>query len=142
MKYSSILAGISFATPALAVTVSYDRAYDNATRSLTTVACSGGDNGFITRYGFHSFRDIPRFPRIGGASVVAGWNSAQCGTCWKLTYSGTGKSINVLVVDHAASGFNIAQEALDELTNRQAVQLGRIDATAAQVPVTQCGLSH
>jgi hypothetical protein len=142
MKYSLVLAAISFAIPAFAVTVSYDNTYDNPNGSLTTIACSDGANGLITRYGFNTFRDIPNFPHIGGAAAIAGWNSTQCGTCWKLTYSGTGKSINVLAIDHTDSGFNIAQEALDELTNGQAVQFGRIDATVTQVPATQCGLSH
>jgi hypothetical protein len=142
MKSTIILAALSCILPAYAVTVSFDTNYDNGGSSLTTVACSDGANGLITRYGFQSFADIPDFPHIGGASVVPGWNSPNCGTCWQLTYAGTGKSINVLVVDHADDGFNLSQEALDELTNGQATQLGRIDASATQVAVTQCGLSH
>lgn len=63
---------------------------------------------------------------------------SQCGTCWQLSYSG--RTINVLAIDHAASGFNIAEAALNELTNGQAEALGRIDATAVQVAVSECGL--
>lgn len=43
-------------------------------------------------------------------------------------------------MDHAAQGFNIAQEALDQLTGGQAVQLGRIDADYVQVDASVCGL--
>lgn len=63
---------------------------------------------------------------------------SQCGTCWQLTYGG--RTINVLAIDHAASGFNIAEAALNELTNGQAVALGRVDATAVQVAASECKL--
>lgn len=46
----------------------------------------------------------------------------------------------MLAVDHTATGFNLAQAAMDDLTNGQAVALGRIDATATQVAVSACGL--
>lgn len=62
----------------------------------------------------------------------------QCGTCWTLTYNA--KTITVLAIDHASPGFNIALAAMNDLTNGQASQLGRIDATATQVPISQCGL--
>lgn len=38
-----------------------------------------------------------------------------------------------MAIDHAASGFNIAQEAMDALTNNQAVALGRVEASVVQV---------
>lgn len=120
-------------------TVSFDNTYDNHSGSLATVACSDGVNGLLTK-GFSTFSSLPNFPNIGGASVVAGWNSASCGSCWQLTWAPTGRSINVLVVDHADDGFNLSQEAMDQLTNGQAVQLGRIDATAVQVAPSACGL--
>lgn len=62
----------------------------------------------------------------------------QCGTCWQLTYNG--RTINVLAIDHAASGFNIAKAALDTLTNGQAEALGRVTATAVQTDVSACGV--
>ena len=77
-------------------------------------------------------------PRIGGAAAVAGWNSAQCGTCWQLTYNG--KSINVLAVDHTDAGFNIAKAAMNTLTGGHAEEFGRVDATATQVSASACGL--
>jgi hypothetical protein len=55
-----------------------------------------------------------------------------------LTYNGN--TINVLAMDHAAEGFNIAQAAMDTLTGGQATQLGRIDASYAQVDASVCGL--
>ncbi|CAL1703221.1 unnamed protein product [Somion occarium] len=123
--------------PALAVRVSYDNTYDNPDNSLSIVACSNGENGLLTK-GFTDFASLPTFPNIGGAQAVAGWNSPNCGTCWELSYKG--KKINVLAIDHAGDGFNIAQTALDELTNGLAVEVGVIQADARQVSRRRCGL--
>ncbi len=58
-------------TLAATVSVSYDETYDNASGSLTSVACSDGTNGLITK-GFSSFGSLPQFPNVGGAAAVAG----------------------------------------------------------------------
>ena len=140
MQFTSLffaLTAICASAAASTVTVSYDETYDNAAGSLATVACSDGTNGLLTK-GYSDFGSLPDFPNIGGAAAIAGWNSASCGTCWQLTYSGN--SINVLAIDHAASGFNIALEAMNTLTDGQAEFLGRVDATATQVDASQCGL--
>jgi hypothetical protein len=149
------LAALSFASIASAISVSYDTGYDDASRSLTAVSCSDGTNGLITKYGWQNQGAVAGFPRIGGYSGIAGWNSAQvsnelsssaiqplttfkCGTCYGVTYNG--KTVYVLAVDHAGDGFNLAKQAMDELTNGQAAALGRIDANYAQVAVSNCGL--
>ena len=140
MQFKTLaLALLAAASTSLAATVSvsYDETYDNASASLTSVACSDGTNGLITK-GFSSFGSLPQFPNIGGASAIAGWNDAACGTCWTLTYNG--RSINVLAIDHAGSGFNVALAAMNTLTNNQAAALGRINAEATQVAASVCGL--
>jgi hypothetical protein len=138
MKLSSVLGLVAISTAASAVSVSYDTGYDNGSRSLTAVACSDGVNGLMTRYGWSTQNDIPRFPYIGGVPSIGGWNSAECGTCWKLTYGN--KQIFVLGVDQGSGGYNIALDAMNALTNGQAVALGRVEATAEKVTVDQCGL--
>ena len=138
MKVFAVISSLAlFATSALGVTVSFDTMYDNGGQSLATVSYSDGPNGLLTR-GFSTFGSLPGFPNIGGAAAVGGWNSPNCGTCWRLTYQG--RSINVLAIDHAGAGFNIALTAMNTLTNGQAVNLGRIDATATQVAASNCGL--
>ncbi|KAI0352772.1 Cerato-platanin [Trametes cingulata] len=132
-----VLTFTALVSSAFAVTVSYDQTYDNANGDLHTVACSDGPNGMLSK-GFSTFGSLPHFPNIGGAAAVGGWGSANCGTCWKLTYQG--RSINVLAIDHTDAGFNIALEAMNVLTNNQGEFLGRIDAQATQVPASQCGL--
>ncbi|KAI0750322.1 Cerato-platanin [Daedaleopsis nitida] len=138
MQFTTLLVALSaLASSALGVTVSYDETYDNASGSLTTVACSDGENGLLTK-GFTTFGSLPHFPNIGGAAAVGGWDSDQCGTCWQLTYKG--RSINVLAIDHTDDGFNLALGAMNTLTNNQGVFLGRIDATATKVASSLCGL--
>ncbi|KAI8953346.1 EC5 protein [Xylaria longipes] len=138
MQLSNIFGFLTLAVATLADTVAYDQGYDDAGRSLTAVACSDGVNGLMTRYGWQTQGQIPRFPYIGAVAAVAGWNSAACGTCWQLKYNG--RTINVLAVDHAGAGFNIALKAMNDLTNGQAVALGRVDATAVQVATSACGI--
>ncbi|SCO92471.1 probable SnodProt1 precursor [Fusarium oxysporum] len=138
MQITNLFSVATLLTAASAVTVSFDPGYDQASRSMNDVACSDGKNGLITRYGWKTQGNIPKFPNIGGAQAVAGWNSPNCGTCWKLTYKG--KSINILAIDFSATGFNIAETAMNFLTDNQAVKLGRIDATATEVPASDCGV--
>ncbi|GJJ10908.1 hypothetical protein Clacol_005136 [Clathrus columnatus] len=118
------------------VSVSFDRTYDNRAGSTLTIACSNGPHGLAPR--FPTFGSFPNFPNIGGASVISGFGSANCGTCWKLEFQGN--SINVVAIDVALNGFNIAEAALNKLTNGQAESLGRITATATQVAASNCGL--
>ena len=125
------------ASTATTVSVSFDQGYDNAATSLATVACSDGSHGLLTG-GYTTFGSLPSFPNIGGTSVVAGWNSNQCGTCWTLAYNGT--TINVLAMDAAANGWNIGLRAMNALTGGHAQQLGRVNAVATLVDKARCGL--
>ncbi|TFY52334.1 hypothetical protein EVJ58_g10079 [Rhodofomes roseus] len=145
MKFTALIASIALlATSVVAqttVTVSYDQTYDNADGSMLTVACSDGAEGLDPPY--DTFGSLPTFPFIGGAAAVAGWGSSECGSCWELSYTspqGAVYTINVLAIDHAGAGFNIALEALNALTNGQAEFLGRVDATATSVDASVCGL--
>lgn len=109
--------------------VSVVRSCLSHTRSLLTT--------FTTSAGYTTFGSLPGFPSIGGVPAITGWNSASCGTCWKLTYNG--KSINVLGVDVAEAGtFNIALAAMNKLTNNQAKHLGRVKVTYEQVSTSDC----
>ena len=63
----------------------------------------------------------------------------MCGQCYALTYKS--KTINVLAIDTAPSGMNIAKGAMNKLTGGQAVQLGRVNADIIKVGVGKCGLT-
>ncbi|KAI0355101.1 Cerato-platanin-domain-containing protein [Trametes cingulata] len=134
----SLLASTALsASSSTTVTVSYDEAYDRGASSLATVACSDGTHGLLTK-GYKTLGALPHFPNVGGAAVVGGWNSAQCGTCWQLTHGN--RSVTVLAVDHAQSGWNVALGVMNALTGGKGRQLGRIEASAKQVDKSKCGL--
>ncbi|KJA15936.1 hypothetical protein HYPSUDRAFT_71710 [Hypholoma sublateritium FD-334 SS-4] len=143
MKLSVILAPLALISSLVsALTVSYDTAYDNAGQSLDTVACSNGPNGLETR-GFTTFGSLPTFPRIGGAPSITAWDSPNCGGCWNLTYvnpQGKSTSIVITAIDVATPNYNIGLNAMNQLTNNQAVALGRVTITAAALPASSCGL--
>lgn len=144
MKFAALISSLvilGFSTSASADSLSYDEAYDSASGSLSDTSCSDGSNGLAKQY--PTYGDLPKFPYIGGASAINSWNSPNCGTCWKLTYTndkGVANSVNILAVDVAQDGFNVAVAAMDSLTGGLAKELGRIDVTSEQVDASVCGL--
>ncbi|KAA1467761.1 cerato-platanin-like protein [Dentipellis sp. KUC8613] len=116
----------------------FDNFYDNRDASLNSVACSNGPAGLVNR--FPKLGNLPGFPYIGGAFAVSSWSSPNCGTCWSLTYPQTGVTINYLAIDTSGVGFNMAQGAMDKLTNGQTRSLGKINVIAKQVPAASCGI--
>ncbi|KAL0569726.1 hypothetical protein V5O48_012241 [Marasmius crinis-equi] len=140
MKFFAASASIlSLLTTVSAIQLQYDPAYDDPSGSLGSTACSDGPNGLQTR-GFTTFSSLPNFPFIGAVDAITGWNSPECGSCWQVTYSGTGNTINILGMDVAGNGFNVAQAAMDRLTNGQAVALGNIQVDVVKVASSVCGL--
>lgn len=138
MKLSTtVISLVTFFSVVSAVNVGYDSTYDNAEGSLTTVACSDGENGMITK-GFTTFGSLPTFPNIGAAQAVGGWNSTACGTCWQILYEQ--QSITVIAIDRADNGFVVSRGAMNSLTNGQAQNLGIINAQATQVDKSNCKL--
>ncbi|KAH9057037.1 Cerato-platanin [Lactarius deliciosus] len=138
MKLSStVIYLVTFFSVVSADNVRYDTVYDNSKGSLSTVTCSDGANGLLTK-GFTTFGSLPSFPNIGAAQVVEGWNSSACGTCWQITY--VGKSINVTAMDTGKDGFVLSLEAMNTLTGGHATELGVVDAQATQIAKSYCGL--
>lgn len=137
MKFSLTVISLPFLSVVLAVNIRYDTVYDNSTSSLSTVTCSDGANGLLTK-GFITFGSLPSFPDIGAAQVVGGWNSTACGTCWQIKYEG--KSISITAIDTNKDGFSLSLEAVNTLTNGHAEKLGVIDGQPTQVDKSHCGL--
>ena len=126
---------------ASAFEIRYDPTYDNAQGSMSSVACSDGANGLSNTY--HTFGDLPSFPHIGAAQAVEGWNSPECGSCWRLSYkqneATTATTIYVTAIDQTVNGFTISEKALKDLGGDQALAAGHIDASATQVNGSYCG---
>ncbi|KAF9239158.1 Cerato-platanin [Melanogaster broomeanus] len=141
MKFASVAATLlALALPIVSQTtqtLSYDTTYDNPSLSLTSVACSDGVNGLMSK-GYTTLSSLPTFPNLGGVYTVTGWNSAACGTCYNVTYGS--KTLSVLAVDVALDGFNLSEEAMNTLTGGLAVELGRVTVTSVQVPASVCGI--
>ncbi|THH09642.1 hypothetical protein EW145_g1871 [Phellinidium pouzarii] len=138
MKLAAVASLLAFCTASvLGDQVTYNQVYDNANQSLSTVACSNGANGLLTK-NFTTFGSLPTFPFIGGASAIASWDSANCGTCWNVTFNGT--SITILAIDVAKNGFNVGLTAMNNLTHGDAVQVGLVQATSSQLNASACGL--
>lgn len=114
--------------------VSYDTAYDNFTAPVTSLACSAN----LTALGFTDLGSLPGFPYVGGSSAVSANGSTGCATCWELSFNGS--SVNVLVVDHADEGFNVAKAAMNGLTAGDAKEVGVLMAKAVEVDVSDCGM--
>ena len=144
-KLASVFTLLAAASAALAqgpiiqdYPVTYDQTYDNPSDSLAIVACSNGKNGLLTK-GFTNFSSIPSFPYIGGSVFVTGWNSTECGSCWKMTYEGT--TIFLTAIDTAGVGFNIAEEAMKKLGGEAAIGAGKINVTVEAATPQDCGFS-
>ncbi|KAF7167898.1 hypothetical protein CNMCM5623_001045 [Aspergillus felis] len=126
------------AAAATAVSVSYDQAYDVAGTSMSTVSCSDGIYGLMTKW--PTFGSVPGFPRIGGAPTIPGWNSPNCGKCYALHYAAGNidNTIYITAIDAAPGGFNIGLNAMNQLTNGLATQLGRVQATYEEADPSLC----
>jgi hypothetical protein len=116
--------------------VTWDATYDNPGGNTDSVACSNGPNGLASTYPY--FDDFPDFPYLGGAFNVK-WGSPNCGKCWKLTNTQTGRWIYFTAIDATGSGFNIGQKAFIAL-NGGTVGNGTLEAEAISVPHHFCGL--
>ncbi|KIK59153.1 hypothetical protein GYMLUDRAFT_44905 [Collybiopsis luxurians FD-317 M1] len=141
--FTTLFLSAAAATLAAAETLQYDPTYDNGDQSLATVACSDGSNGLLTR-GFTTFSSLPTFPNIGAFGQIKGYNDANCGTCWQVTYTnaqGQSKTLTVTAIDHAGQGLiNVSEEAMNTLTNGNAVAFGAVSVSAVQVASSVCGV--
>ncbi|KAL4075333.1 Cerato-platanin-domain-containing protein [Scleroderma yunnanense] len=108
----------------------YDVFYDNSNESLDYLACSSGSNSLENK-GYATLGQLSTFPDVSGVYTVTVWDSPACGTCYNVTYGST--TIYVLAVDTAPEGFNVAEAALNALTDGQATQFGRIDMQTTPV---------
>ena len=135
MQLLTVLSTLLLAGSAFAARATYDNTYDNPAGSMWGVACSNGKNGLAEKY--PTFGDIPSFPNVGGVPGVT-WNSTKCGSCWRLQYQGV--NVYVTAIDYAGSTFNIAQAALDTLTDGHAVEWGSVEIDAKEVELWKCGM--
>ncbi|EAW14118.1 allergenic cerato-platanin Asp F13 [Aspergillus clavatus NRRL 1] len=126
------------AAAATSVSVSYDQRYDVAGNSMSTTSCSDGLYGLASKW--PTFGAVPSFALIGGAPTIPGWNSPNCGKCYKLHFAAgnVDQTIYVTAIDAAPGGFNIGLNAMNQLTGGLAGQLGRVTATYEEADKSFC----
>jgi Cerato-platanin len=115
--------------------VTWDATYDNPNGNTNGVACSNGPNGLAGTY--PQFHNFPDFPYLGGAYDTK-WGSSNCGKCWKLTDTQTGRWVYFAAIDSAGGDFNIGKHAFIAL-NGGTVGNGTLEAEARSVPGHFCG---
>ncbi|QKX55066.1 uncharacterized protein TRUGW13939_02158 [Talaromyces rugulosus] len=118
-------------------TATFDTAYDDPSLSLSTVTCSDGEHGLVTK-NFKVISDLPT-RNVGGSPTVKGWNDPNCGACYALTYNGS-KPVHVLAIDSAVGQFNLAPSVLNELTGGNAEEFGSVDVEYELVNARECGM--
>lgn len=136
MKFFTSIFSLALPLTAMAYDATYHLGFEDANYPIANLACSDGINGLLTR-GYRVRGNLPRFPFVGSAPQVTGWNSPACGTCWRLSFEG--RTIHILAVDRATS-YDLSLPAMNELTGGRAVQLGRVGVHAEQVATHHCGM--
>ena len=117
------------------VDVRYDTVYDDPKKSTLSMACSDGINGLYTK-GFPDLYSLGGFPNVGASATIEGWDSRNCGACYKLSYDG--RMVYVTAVDHSANGFVLSGEAMRALTGGVGLAIGVIKATYAEADREMC----
>lgn len=145
MKFTAIFAAlVAFSIPhttsaqtTTLVTYSIDYRFSNT--SLSTVACSDGVNGLITK-GYTDLGSLPTYPNVSGIPNLT-WNSTLCGTCWELAYQFPNGTINTVVVTaiDAAATFNLSPQSFGYLAGITGYEAGEVTANVTQLNATACG---
>ncbi|KAL6886826.1 eliciting plant response-like protein [Trichoderma evansii] len=118
------------------VSVTFDTVYDDPSRSLSKVACWRKGTGFMPKLDWKLQKDAVGFI---GIDAIRAFSSAQCFSCWKIEYGD--KHISLFAIDSADSGIVLSLNAMQSLTGGRARELVRIDATATQISLSNCGIS-
>ncbi|EXL52657.1 hypothetical protein FOCG_08446 [Fusarium oxysporum f. sp. radicis-lycopersici 26381] len=137
--YISRLATItSYVSLSTAATVTYSGFYDDDTASVTELACWKGGR-IVEGQDWAKLGEVTY--QIAGYEGVDGPNSSLCGSCWSLSYGAISRSVLVLNSAQAGSGFETSLTVMDSLTGGKAEQLGRVNVTAYQTELLDCGVA-
>ena len=114
-------------TSAMSGVVTWDGVYDQDTTSVYTFSCEP----YLHSKGWSQLDMIPTFPDVGASKSITGWNSASCGTCYKLSYTpkgGKNRWLTMMAISTAQGNhdFVISRAGLDFLTDGKADALGYI----------------
>ncbi|KAF5687139.1 rot1 [Fusarium circinatum] len=134
-KLATITSCISLST---AITVTYSGFYDDDDASVTELACWKGGR-VVEGQDWAKLGEVTY--QIAGHEGVDGPDSPLCGTCWSLSYGATSRSVLVLNSAQAESGYETSLTVMNSLTGGKAEQLGRVNVTALQTELLDCGVA-
>ncbi|KAL5593870.1 hypothetical protein FOBRF1_012972 [Fusarium oxysporum] len=138
MFISTLAIVISCVSLSAAVTVTYSGFYDDDTVSLTELACWKGGR-IVEGQDWAKLGEVTY--QIAGFEGVDRPDSPLCGTCWSLSYGDISRSVVVLNSAQAESGFETSFTVMNSLTGGRAEQLGRVNITAYQTELLDCGIA-
>ncbi|KAF4951962.1 hypothetical protein FGADI_7078 [Fusarium gaditjirri] len=118
--------------------VTYSGFYDDDFASVTELAC-WKDGRIVEGQDWAKLGEVTY--QIAGYQGVDGPNSPLCFSCWSLSYGDTSRSVLVLNSAQAGSGFETSLTVMNSLTGGKAEQLGRVNVTAFQTELLDCGVA-
>lgn len=113
----------------------------SADQGLSSVSCSDGSNGLITRLGVWDMSSL--YPYVAAFDHIS-WNSENCGKCAKVTNKANGKSTYVTLIDGCGSiagypnHFDMAPPAFNAIDDGAGVASGHMIATYEFVSTSNC----
>ncbi|RBQ76067.1 hypothetical protein FVER14953_20150 [Fusarium verticillioides] len=134
-KLATITSCVSLST---AITVTYIGFYDDDTASVTELACWKGGR-IVEGQDWAKLGEVTY--QIAGYEGIDGPESSLCVSCWSLSYGDTSRSVLVLNSAQAGSGFETSLTVMNTLTGGKAEQLGRVNVTAFQTELLDCGVA-
>ncbi|KAH7303670.1 Cerato-platanin [Stachybotrys elegans] len=146
MKLCNIIAAMAFlVSPAVAATLRHDASYNFATNlPLTSFACSDGANGLITKYRVQNVAQLRQRLRpniyIAASPSIPGWNSPQCGSCFKARNPQNNKSITFVGVDTSRNTGNVVTggDAFRNLSPSGSLAEGHLTVYITTLPTRDC----
>ncbi|CRK43908.1 hypothetical protein BN1723_005893 [Verticillium longisporum] len=135
------IAPMALSAPAFAVSLTYDRLYDDGDRSLSNVACWNPNVPGL-------FPDHDEWlvqknvaPGILAIPTIDGWDHADCVSCWMLEWNGGEQARPLLAIDRSKAGFVTSFERMNSLTEGKAEELKTLVVNATRVGLTNCGFA-
>ncbi|KAF3931741.1 hypothetical protein ABW19_dt0209281 [Dactylella cylindrospora] len=125
-----------------ASTLKFDPVYNkNGNIPLTSFACSDGQYGLITKYNDPSLTTTTLSNKLrdgvylAASPVIPGWNSPNCGKCYRARLRNSSKSFLYVAIDVASPAIVSGQDAFTILANPSA---GQLPVYITELPLTSC----
>ncbi|EPS35891.1 hypothetical protein H072_10655 [Dactylellina haptotyla CBS 200.50] len=141
MKFTTIATAL-FVAVASATELKYDTNFDYSTNlPLTSFACSDGANGLITKTGAQNAQQLkaklkPNTYIVAGG--IQGWNSPNCGQCWRAR-APNGVTAQFVLIDKATPPYIVGgTEMFKLLSPSKTLQEGHVTVYVTELSRDAC----